>query len=265
VLSYDDKGVCTPLGASSSAVTGLAGAGKSKSVWIIGLDDTLRRVSGGKLDSIALATTGQPRSVASSSSGHVLVATTAGVDVFTGEPPNKSHRPFNESITAVACSEDGKHFAVGREDSKVLLCSLDASAGQLKEEAKLESGRSTITALAFSPDSKYLAAGESNGKINVYDVQEGKIKFSQWVFHTARINAIQFSPEGTQAVSASLDTNVYVWSTTKPMKSIAIKNAFPGGAHGACWLDNDRIASAGADGTVKVVSLDLLPNERLQN
>lgn len=38
------------------------------------------------------------------------------------------------------------------------------------------------------------------------------------------------------------------------MKSIAIKNAFPGGAHGACWLDDDRIASAGADGTVKVVS-----------
>ena len=39
------------------------------------------------------------------------------------------------------------------------------------------------------------------------------------------------------------------------MKSIAIKNAFPGGAHGACWIDDKRIASAGADGTVKVVSL----------
>ena len=81
-----------------------------------------------------------------------------------------------------------------------------------------------------------------------------QIKFSQWVFHTARINAIEFSPDGSQAVSASLDTNVYVWSTVKPMKSIAIKNVFPGGAHGACWLDDGRIASAGADGTVKVVS-----------
>lgn len=151
---------------------------KSKSVWIVGLDDTLRRASGGKFDTTALATTGQPRSVASGSSGHVLIATTAGVDLFTGEPPNKTHRPFNESITAVACSEDGKHFALGREDSKVLLCSLDASAGQLKEEAKLENGRSTITALAFSPDSKYLAAGESNGKINVYSVQEKKVSVS---------------------------------------------------------------------------------------
>jgi hypothetical protein len=45
------------------------------------------------------------------------------------------------------------------------------------------------------------------------------------------------------------------------MKSIAIKNAFPGGAHGACWLDDDRIASAGADGTVKVVSLAKLKRE----
>lgn len=42
------------------------------------------------------------------------------------------------------------------------------------------------------------------------------------------------------------------------MKSIAIKNAFPGGAHGACWLDDDRIASAGADGTVKIVSRETL-------
>lgn len=39
------------------------------------------------------------------------------------------------------------------------------------------------------------------------------------------------------------------------MKSIAIKNAFAGGAHGACWLDDERIASAGADGTVKVVRM----------
>lgn len=38
------------------------------------------------------------------------------------------------------------------------------------------------------------------------------------------------------------------------MKSIAIKNAFAGGAHGACWLSNEQIASAGADGVVKVVS-----------
>ncbi|UZJ56395.1 hypothetical protein CBS101457_005715 [Exobasidium rhododendri] len=260
VLSYDESGVCTPLGSSSAAVTGLAVSQGLKAVWIIGLDDTLRRASNGKFDTIALATTGQPKSVASSGSDHVLVATTAGVDIVIGNPPVKSHRPSNDLITAVACSEDGKHFALGREDSKVILCTLDASSGQLKDEATFDSGRSAITALAFSKDGKYLASGESNGKINVHDVEEKKIKFNQWVFHTARINAIEFSPDGTQAVSASLDTNVYVWSTLRPMKSIAIKNAFPGGAHGACWLDSNRIASAGADGTAKIHTITPVPS-----
>jgi WD40 repeat protein len=148
----------------------------SKAIWVIGLDDTLRRAKNGKLDSTAIATTGQPKSIASSSTGNVLVATTAGVDIIIGEPPVKTHRPSNDTITSVACSDDGKYFALGREDSKVILCTLDSASGQLKDEAKLESGRSTITALAFSRDGKYLAAGESNGKINVYDVQEKKVR-----------------------------------------------------------------------------------------
>lgn len=158
-------------------MTGLAANSRSKHVWIVGLDDTLRRATGGKFDSIAIPTTGQPRSVAASnSSGHVLVATNAGVDIITGESANKTHQLFNDGITAVACSDDGKYFALGREDSKVILCNLDNSANQLKEEAKLENGRSTITALAFSKNGKYLAAGESNGKINVYDVEEKKVR-----------------------------------------------------------------------------------------
>lgn len=175
MLSYDAKGVCSPVGSSSAAVTGLAVSEGQKAVWIIGLDDTLRRASGGKFDTVALATTGQPKSLASSGSGHVLVATTAGVDIVTGNPPVKSHRPSNDSITAVACSDDGKYFALGREDSKVVLCTLDASSGQLKDEATVENGRSTITCLAFSKDGQYLAAGESNGKIVVYDVKEKKV------------------------------------------------------------------------------------------
>lgn len=208
-----------------------------------------------------------------------MVATAAGIDVAlpsSSSSSSKTHTPLNNSPTAVACSPDGKHVAYGAEDTKVRLCTL-TSEGNVQEVASLESGRSTITALAFSKDGKLLAAGESNGKIMVYDVAEKKvrsldllflgipsptdhhlflfqlqIKFNQWVFHTGRINAIEFSPDGSQAVSASLDTNVYVWSTVRPMKSIAIKSAFPGGAQGCCWIQEGRFASAGADGTIKV-------------
>lgn len=258
VLRYNDKGQANLVSGSSSSAAVVGLASSKDSVWSISLDDTLRRITGGKFDSTSHPLTGQPRAVASASnasSSATIVATASGVDIFLGSPATKTHRPSNDSITSVAVSEDGKYFALGREDSKVVLCTLDASAGQLRDEATFESGRSSITALSFSKGNKYLAAGESNGKINVYDLAEKKIKFNQWVFHTARINALNFSPDGTHAVSASLDTNVYVWSTLKPMKSIAIKNAFAGGANGATWIDDDRIASAGADGTVKVYSI----------
>lgn len=176
VLHYDNKGACTPvtgLMSSGAAITGLAG-GKD-GVWVVGMDDTLRRIASGEFDAnTSLAVSGQPRGVASSSAGGVtLVATTSGVDIIVGG--QKTSRPSNENITAVACSGDGKYFALGREDSKVVLCTLDSSANQLKDEAMLESGRSTITALAFSKGGALLAAGEGSGKINVYDVAEKKV------------------------------------------------------------------------------------------
>ncbi|PWN90800.1 putative actin interacting protein 1 [Acaromyces ingoldii] len=255
VLRFDATGKCAPvLGSSTtgSAVTGLAVATQADCVWSVAMDDTLRKISNGKFDATAaISLTGQPRSVAAGPAGTVIVATAAGIDVVPSSLSSKTHTPLNDSPTAVACSPDGKHVAYGAEDAKVRLCTLTRE-GNVQEVAKLESGRSTITALAFSRDGKLLAAGESNGKIMVYDVGEKKIKFNQWVFHTARINAIDFSPDGSQAVSASLDTNVYVWSTVRPMKSIAIKSAFPGGAQGCCWIQDGRFASAGADGTVKV-------------
>lgn len=203
VLRYDEQSLCKPVPGhtSSAAITGLATG--NGGVWTIGMDDTLRRIKAGQYDSTTIATTGQPKSVSSSAAGDVtLVATTSGVDIIVGT--NKTHRPSNDTIVSVAVSEDAKYFALGREDGKVVLCTLDKGAKQLKDEGILENGRSSITALAFSHGNTLLAAGESNGKINVYDVAEKKIKYNQWVFHTARINALEFSPDGTHAVSASL-------------------------------------------------------------
>ena len=108
-----------------------------------------------------------------------------------------------------------------------------------------------MTAVAFSQDGQYLAAGDSNGKIILYDVASGDVTTAAWAFHTAKIASIAWSPSGKRAVSSSLDTNVYVWNTVKPMKNIAIKNAHAGGVSGAAFLDEDTVVSAGADGCLR--------------
>ncbi len=150
----------------------------------------------------------------------------------------------------------------------------------LSESATLEGNKGVVSALAFSPDGKLLASGDvrvlplafsllfpvsnispppchfydsqSSGKIALFDAVERKFITSRWSFHTARINSLSWTADGRHCASGSLDTHVYVWSVGKPMKNIALKNAGPGGINAVFWLKDGELASAGADGCVRV-------------
>lgn len=179
-----------------------------------------------------------------------FVLTDTGMDVVSHDGGERvSHRatwPDNATCLATHASL----VAIGTQDARVHLLRYD---GALHPLGELSNGRSAITAMAFSPDASLLAVGESSGKILVYDVQAQTLKLSQWVFHTARIHSIQWSPDGAHVLSASLDTNLYVWSVERPMQKAVLKNAHAGGVNAAVWLDAHTIVSAGADGVVRQV------------
>ncbi|CEH17396.1 WD40 repeat stress protein/actin interacting protein [Ceraceosorus bombacis] len=247
IISTSLDGHVKQIQATGAAVTGIAAA-TSSLAWVIGMDDTVRRYSNAAFDSTAVATSGQARSLAGSSSVAV-VATSSGLDILNGSPVQRHQQKLDFDATAVGLYSDGQVVAIGGEDGKVRLGSV--ANGAFKQTALLENGRRGVTALAFSPDGSLLAAGEAGGRIMVYDVKDAKLKLNQWTNHTARVSAIAFSQDGKRAVSSSLDTNVIVWSVDNPFKHVAIKNAHAGGANGAVWLDASTVASAGADGSIR--------------
>ena len=190
----------TPGGALRSVVAlGVAGG----RVLCAALDDTVRAVEDGHLG-VPTSTTGQPRALAAHERATVVV-TEQGVDVVIDGV--RSHHTLAAlgyggaaSATAAAVHPAGALVALGGDDARVRLYELPA----MQLTGVLENGRSATTALAFSPDGTLLAAGESSGKIPVYDVASGALRLNQWVFHTARVQAIAWAPDGRHAASASL-------------------------------------------------------------
>ncbi len=70
--------------------------------------------------------------------------------------------------------------------------------------------------------------------------------------HSARVNSFSWTPDSRHLASGSLDTHVYIWSTEKLLQTIAIKNAASNGVNGVLWVGPAKLASAGADGIVRL-------------
>ncbi|WFD32119.1 WD40 repeat-like protein [Malassezia sp. CBS 17886] len=256
---YADDGHASEeaLPAAQPAPSLLCAGAAAGAVVVAALDGMVREL--GDVAAAASSATGMPRSIAVATD-RTFVATERGIDVFMQLGTAAVHHSAaklgaaDAEPTSVAAAPDGTAVAVGFQDARVRLYTCDRS-GALTPTGALEHGRTAATALAFSPDASLLAAGEASGKILVYALADHSLKLAHWVAHTARINSVQWSPDGQEAVSASLDTHVYVWSLKRPMKNVSFKNAHAGGATSALWLGENGIASAGADGAVRKFAL----------
>ncbi len=217
------------LDGTAPPVTGVAVHGPSGILVSVGLDDTLRWIepsssSSASTTSATVSLSGQPKSLAiadATGTAFVVTSSSAGgaLDVVSAGSSSKTSVALpaaSNAPGAVAVRAAGDLVAVGSEDAKVRLYAVSANGASASAlpgagGGVLSNGKSAITALAFSPDGALLAAGESTGKIVVYDVSavtrdggEAKVKILHWVFHTARVHSIAFSPDGQAAVSGSL-------------------------------------------------------------
>ncbi|KAI1787572.1 WD40 repeat-like protein [Ganoderma leucocontextum] len=233
--------------AHATLIAGLS-ASPSGTVHSVGLDDRLREIDGNSYTPASFSTAAQPKAgVAVGGDSTVFVAEVSSVEAVRS---NQKVFELAPKYTPSAITASGSLVAVGGEDQKVRLYAWDGKT--LAESATLEGNKGVVSALAFSPDGKLLASGDSSGRIALFDAAERKLVTSRWSFHSARINALAWTADGRHCASGSLDTHVYVWSVEKPMKNIAIKNSGPGGVNAVFWLKDGELASAGADGCVRV-------------
>ncbi|KAI8615598.1 WD40-repeat-containing domain protein [Chytriomyces sp. MP71] len=231
----------------SNQIKGLAADGSGRVV-SVGMDDTVRSIEDSvKAFSVnAAGTNGVPVGVATQN-GVVVVATSTGQITVSKDGSQIASLSVDWVPSAVALSPNGATIAIGDEEKRVRIFNSNLELVQ-----EVDKNRSAITALSFSPDGNLLASADKERSIIVYSTADWTVRTSQWMFHTARVNSIAWSPDSLHAVSGSLDTNVEIWSVEKPTKHISIKGAHLEGVNATAFLDNETVISAGQDGSIKI-------------
>ncbi|KAF9349339.1 hypothetical protein BGX34_001849, partial [Mortierella sp. NVP85] len=252
VFSWEpNTGVATSVSEEGRGITQMvSGGGQLVSM---GVDDVRITNRNTPSDVSILSTDGQAKGVSSSDDGQIIVAATAKeVQVIQGGKKVDSIA-LEYNATAIAINPQRNLVAIGSEDKKVYV--MDFAGTKLTARHTFSNNSGAITVLAFHPAGDQFAAGDTVGKVILYNAVSKETVAQNWVFHTARIASIGWSPSGRYAVSGSLDTNIYVWDSEAPSKRIGVIAAHKSGVTGTIFLDETTVVSAGADACVKTWKL----------
>ncbi|EHA23623.1 hypothetical protein ASPNIDRAFT_128666, partial [Aspergillus niger ATCC 1015] len=258
--SFDGR-VCSwdvPTGAAEemegdSHTTYIAGLAPTQEgngrIYSVAWDDTIRSVDIGAktYTGISSKLSGQPKGVAAAND-LVLVGASESVEIYKDGQKTGDFKP-DFPVTAVAAH--GNVAAVGGENATVQI--LDIAASSLSPKTTIKATRNAVSALSFSSDGSLLAVGDSRGRILVYKVADGSLVTDRWTAHTSRITSLAWNEDNDHLTSGSLDTNIFVWSLSKPGDWLQVSNAHKEGVNGVAWIaGGSKIASAGADAAVKL-------------
>jgi eukaryotic-like serine/threonine-protein kinase len=150
-----------------------------------------------------------------------------------------------DTVTAVAFSPDRKHLASGSLDGVAKVWEL----GTRLELASFPGHDGGVAGVALSPDARRLASVGKDRSVRVWDTATGK-KVFDLAKQTAGPGTVAFSPDGRLLAVAGNPQATLFDETGKEVQSF--------GGHGkdvtaiAFSADGQRVASAGADGTVRV-------------
>ncbi|BAY31277.1 WD-40 repeat-containing protein [Nostoc carneum NIES-2107] len=154
---------------------------------------------------------------------------------------------YQDSVTSIAFSSDGKKLASGSEDKTIKLW--DISTGKLLQTFNGHS--SLIKTIALSSDGKKLASGSDDKTIKLWDISTGKL-LQTFSGHSDVVNSVAFSSDGQKLASGSKDKTIKLWdvSTGKVLQTF---NGHSKSVNSVAFSpDGKQLASGSSDNTIKL-------------
>ena len=167
-------------------------------------------------------------------------------------------------VSAMALSPDGKWLAAGGPTSDNEIRLYEFASGKLV--ALLKGHANVVERLAFSPDGRHLISGSDDKTAIIWDtgslsgagtgIRAGtrgtEPKLLHWLEgHKAEIYAVGFSPDGSRAVTGSLDHDLLLWRVADG-KEIARMTGHGDKVSSLAVALNGTIASGDATGEIRL-------------
>ena len=188
-----------------------------------------------------------------------------------------SFNGYQESINAIAFSNDGKYLVTGSGNSNSSINTVklwDVQQHKLihtfdDHDDQVESHQGRVNSVAFTPNNEYIASGGDDNKIKLWSVKQQKLidtltlDSNSEQGHQPRVNSVAFSSDGKYLVSGSggkqdqeyTDNTVKLWNVENIQKPVLIRS-FDGHQNSvnsvAFSPKSEYIASGSGDKTIKL-------------
>jgi cytochrome c len=154
-------------------------------------------------------------------------------------------RLHDGAVNAVAILEDGRNVTAG-EDARIAIW----TPGRQKPDAVLQGHAGPIVGLAVSPDGTMLASASWDRTIRLWSLAGGAPQVLEG--HRMNVNGVAFAPDGKALISVGYDATVRIWPL--PVRQPPLVVTLPSPLNAVVVAPDDEIITAGADGTIYVLS-----------
>ena len=189
---------------------------------------------------------------------------TAGTDRYVFLSPLSADGPTKQwrcpgSVVALAVNHNGELLAVGGPDYSVQAKALD---GNEAFEA-LPEAPTNVTCLAFSPDDRLLACTTGDGLLCVWALEPPdarglrRARQPRWLrkYISTGLEAVAFSPRGTELATGSADGSIEIWDLTKGARQSLLQGHYKKVSSLAYSPRGELLVSASWDLTLRIWDL----------
>jgi WD40 repeat protein len=236
-------------GHNSKPISGMSVNADATFLWTVGFDNTLKynELKGNQFSSSGTALSGQPVTVVASRRDPKLAAVLLAQSLcIVREDKVVSTTDVKVNVFTASFSQDDTQIAVGCQDGKVRLFTLDKDAPTLT--ATLANHQGKVVYVNWSNENVLVSQGWDRN-IFFWDLKKGDvINGNGWPFHGASPLCSSFSPNGSLMITAGQDQNLILWSDLKTYdhtKNVRQDLCHIGGCDYVGFFSDDTFISVG--------------------